>query len=287
MRVLADRSLEAVVTATVLLVVGGGAQGDVTLTNRQSQMHFDVLAEAGVGVDRLIETPGTSSLTEALVESFEYDAFVLNEAGSARASGSADRDEVLVYDESGLVQVQSSVANSGEAEYLSGTGGAAVLISHTLRLDFVVDAPTEMSLEGLFFPGSEYAEVRLRRVGDLFDTFWVSTFFNDSGPYAFQAVLEPSSYWIEVDMLLFVGRQPQSDPPLETETTSYEMTLTFGDGPPTCAEDLDASGAVDFGDILAILSAWGNAGGPEDLDGSGTVDFGDILRVLAAWGACP
>ena len=54
----------------------------------------------------------------------------------------------------------------------------------------------------------------------------------------------------------------------------------------TCAEDLDGSGAVDFGDIVAVLGAWGNAGGPEDLDGSGTVDFGDIVRILAAWGAC-
>ena len=43
---------------------------------------------------------------------------------------------------------------------------------------------------------------------------------------------------------------------------------------------------VGFGDILAILSAWGNKGGPEDLDGSGTVDFGDLLVVLSAWGPC-
>ncbi len=54
-----------------------------------------------------------------------------------------------------------------------------------------------------------------------------------------------------------------------------------------CPADLDGSGSVDFGDILAILSAWGNKGGPEDLDGSGVVDFGDILIVLAAWGPCP
>ena len=53
-----------------------------------------------------------------------------------------------------------------------------------------------------------------------------------------------------------------------------------------CPADLDCSGAVDFGDILAILAAWGNKGGPEDLDGSGTVDFGDILVVLGAWGPC-
>lgn len=57
--------------------------------------------------------------------------------------------------------------------------------------------------------------------------------------------------------------------------------------PVACPEDIDDSGAVDFGDILAILGAWGNPGGPEDLDGSGTVDFGDLLSVLGAWGPCP
>ncbi len=54
-----------------------------------------------------------------------------------------------------------------------------------------------------------------------------------------------------------------------------------------CPADLDDSGAVDFGDILAVLSAWGNKGGPEDLDESGFVDFGDLLIVLSAWGPCP
>jgi probable HAF family extracellular repeat protein len=53
-----------------------------------------------------------------------------------------------------------------------------------------------------------------------------------------------------------------------------------------CLADLDGSGAVDFADLLAILAAWDNAGGPEDLDGSGVVDFGDLLIVLAEWGPC-
>ncbi len=55
----------------------------------------------------------------------------------------------------------------------------------------------------------------------------------------------------------------------------------------SCEADLDGTGDIGFGDILAILAAWGNAGGPEDLDGSGTVDFGDLLVVLGAWGPCP
>lgn len=54
-----------------------------------------------------------------------------------------------------------------------------------------------------------------------------------------------------------------------------------------CPQDLDGSGAVDFGDILAILTAWGPCTDcPEDLDGSGAADFGDILVVLTGWGLC-
>ena len=53
-----------------------------------------------------------------------------------------------------------------------------------------------------------------------------------------------------------------------------------------CPADLDGSGAVDIGDLLAILAAWGNKGGPEDLDGNGVVDIGDLLIVLSSWGPC-
>ncbi len=53
-----------------------------------------------------------------------------------------------------------------------------------------------------------------------------------------------------------------------------------------CVEDLDGSGNVDIADLLAILTAWGNAGGSEDLDGSGTVDIGDLVLLLTAWGPC-
>ena len=56
--------------------------------------------------------------------------------------------------------------------------------------------------------------------------------------------------------------------------------------PSACPEDLDASGDVDFQDLLALLDAWGDTGGPEDLDGSGLVDFGDLLLLVAAWGPC-
>ncbi|MHC4947696.1 MAG: hypothetical protein ACYTG1_05480 [Planctomycetota bacterium] len=56
-----------------------------------------------------------------------------------------------------------------------------------------------------------------------------------------------------------------------------------------CFQDLDDSGAIDVGDLLAVLGLWGpcEAPCPEDLDLSGAVDVGDLLDVLAKWGSCP
>jgi hypothetical protein len=54
-----------------------------------------------------------------------------------------------------------------------------------------------------------------------------------------------------------------------------------------CPADLDQTGVVDVGDILALIDAWGQIGGDADLDGSGTVGVGDILALIDAWGPCP
>ena len=77
------------------------------------------------------------------------------------------------------------------------------------------------------------------------------------------------------------------DQDISDETSEDDNGNGVPDECESCIADLDGSGAVDFGDILAILAAWGNAGGPEDLNGSGEVEFGDILVVLEAWGPCP
>ncbi|MHC5112810.1 MAG: hypothetical protein ACYTGP_00105 [Planctomycetota bacterium] len=56
-----------------------------------------------------------------------------------------------------------------------------------------------------------------------------------------------------------------------------------------CDADLNNTGDVGFGDVLAIIGAWGPCGAdcPADLDGSGDVGFGDILAAIGAWGPCP
>lgn len=66
--------------------------------------------------------------------------------------------------------------------------------------------------------------------------------------------------------------------------------ITSGEITPPCPEDVDGSGAVDLGDISAVLFNFGQAAPPAqgDVDASGTVDLGDLSAVLFAFGqACP
>lgn len=75
---------------------------------------------------------------------------------------------------------------------------------------------------------------------------------------------------------------------VDTEDHYFNVdNFTHGQVGLPCPADLDGSGDVDFEDILRILDAWGDKGGPEDIDDSGTVDFADLLIVLDAWGPCP
>ena len=47
--------------------------------------------------------------------------------------------------------------------------------------------------------------------------------------------------------------------------------------------DVNGDGVVDVLDLLLLLAAWGNLGGPEDVNGDGVVDVLDLLLLLANW----
>ena len=55
----------------------------------------------------------------------------------------------------------------------------------------------------------------------------------------------------------------------------------------SCPADVNGDGVVSVSDLLAVLVAWGNTGGPEDINGDGIVSVPDLLTVLAGWGPCP
>jgi hypothetical protein len=51
--------------------------------------------------------------------------------------------------------------------------------------------------------------------------------------------------------------------------------------------DFNGNGAVAVEDMIILLGAWGNAGGPEDLNEDGIVDAADMALLLSHWGPCP
>jgi hypothetical protein len=55
-----------------------------------------------------------------------------------------------------------------------------------------------------------------------------------------------------------------------------------------CFADFGGDGAVDFADLLSLLTAWGDCPDcPQDLDRNGEVGFADLIMILAQWGPCP
>jgi hypothetical protein len=72
--------------------------------------------------------------------------------------------------------------------------------------------------------------------------------------------------------------------------TYWQTTATVYDnlvGGNPCFGDLDASGAVDNGDVALALLDFGQCPGcPSDVDGTGEVDFGDVALILLAVGPC-
>lgn len=112
--------------------------------------------------------------------------------------------------------------------------------------------------------------------------------------FEFEALQAATDSPITIETELQVEENPPgrtrvlaADPPgvdITGELRSATVDITDGTG---CPEDIDGSGSIDFGDLLQILSDWGDKGGPADIDGSGVVDFGDILLILSLWGPCP
>ena len=97
-------------------------------------------------------------------------------------------------------------------------------------------------------------------------------------PFALPTVLPPGS----TANLLMSGTFSQG-----TSVTNASATIEAA-GNQRCLADLDASGMIDFGDLVTMLLDFGPCAGvcASDLDGGGLVDFGDAVTMLLDFGPC-
>jgi hypothetical protein len=82
-----------------------------------------------------------------------------------------------------------------------------------------------------------------------------------------------------------------SDPQSVVEAAVDGIEIRYydcDDTPAPCPGDANGDNLVDVDDIVAVVLAFGDLGGPADVDNSGTVDVDDIVAVVLAFGSsCP
>jgi len=66
-----------------------------------------------------------------------------------------------------------------------------------------------------------------------------------------------------------------------------DYTFTYDYTRLDCSADLNGDEVINVQDLLMVVGAFGNAGGPEDINGDGIVNVTDLLLVIATWGPCP
>jgi hypothetical protein len=66
-----------------------------------------------------------------------------------------------------------------------------------------------------------------------------------------------------------------------------EYTVTYDFTVLDCSADLNGDDVINVQDLLQVIGAFGNPGGPEDLNNDGIVNVTDLLMVIATWGPCP
>jgi len=93
------------------------------------------------------------------------------------------------------------------------------------------------------------------------ETIW------DGAPYGFSD--------IELDNIMVIAT-------IFDSTTMYSDETTAAT--PLKPGDINGDGQVNTEDLLMLLGAWGNLGGPADINGDGIVNTADLLILLANWG---
>ncbi len=63
---------------------------------------------------------------------------------------------------------------------------------------------------------------------------------------------------------------------------TFNITVEPADEP--CIGDVDGNGAVDVGDLLALLDVWGTDDADADITDDGVVNIDDLLMVISDWG---
>ncbi len=265
--------------AIALLVCGSAAAGPITPLDQARSVDGYVL---------ICHCQGENDDGEAAkgFDPFDGSAEAFLGCDLAMAVGSASQQSEITEDALVAAGRADSEAAAVAVDTILAFGNS------TYEVTFEIDADVEFSLTGEISAGAfddpeVLAGTRIRFTGPGGKTIFEHEIVPGPGGERRSLVLEdtgvlgPGEYNFRATADTVIDNEV---PPNRVAEASFDFTFAVS---APCPADLDGNGAVDFDDLLRVLTAWGNKGGPEDLDGSGTVDFGDLLIVLDSWGPCP
>ena len=175
---------------------------------------------------------------------------------------------------------------------LKQSGGRSAILTYTAGFGFAIHHPDfdalparyDLNNDGVF----TLADLEAWRLGsgsqdEIFDTLEDGEINDDDRAELFRALT-----FAAPESILDCDENGRHDP---FEVAYDGVTPSCFD---SCPADLDATGTVDFGDLLVVLTNWGACppdgdapACPGDIDADGLVGFEDMVQLLADWGPCP
>jgi uncharacterized membrane protein len=229
-------------------------------------------------------------------------AFGINAAGLVAGIGTdpanAARNVGMVYDTATdtMLDIGALPGRNGAIAFAIGDGGHVVgtsMLNQGSGVPFIWTAEDGMQAVPLPAGTSQGSARGVNASGmvvGIASNAFAIPFLSDGTTTWSLAELIPDGTGWDLDMNTSSGALGISDDGVIVGTGEFNgQVRAFAMIPVTadCPADLDGDGNVGFGDLLAVLNAWGACTGcDEDLDGDGIVGFSDVTTILAAWGPC-
>ena len=268
---------------------GGAAQSSWTTFERCVFIENRANHGGALGpVFSLGSTPGTVRSCLFLRNCAEVPAFDEDTPGRGGAIHMSWDDDVIVN--------STFIGNVAEPNrFATGEGGAIYRSAATLTANSIIrgNVPNQCNVVvGVSHSNVEGAPL-VNGVIDV-EPMFVDAARDDFRLAAGSAGIDAGSSVVETGTLDLAGAIRALDDPATPNTGGGDAphpdmgAYEFQPALPGCPADVDASGAVDFADLLMVLDQWGACPGcPADIDLDRAVDVADLLYVLATWGPCP
>lgn len=182
--------------------------------------------------------------------------------------------------------IEAAVASTSDFSSMDG-GSYLGNGSAGFSANFVIEQPTQFTLQGQVHWDDEDVLALLRLYGDLVGSPVFIAGFASNGPVNISGTLMPDTYHLETGVA--IGEVPLTNVGAFAENGAVELVLTLTPNLPTCPGDTNRDNSVNLTDLANLLAGYGTTSNAAlaqgDVDGDGDVDLTDLATLLQNFGS--